>query len=70
MSQQLIPIEELKKDNLSRLEKMKMLPKQLKFILQTDKKRSQTVKRKVRHAIITLAKQIKKNTHYISKLQD
>ena len=44
----LVPMEDLKKDDMSRLEKMKQLPKQLKFILQTDKKYKVEAGRKVR----------------------
>eukprot|EP00938_MAST-03A_sp_MAST-3A-sp1_P004034 g4034.t1 len=42
----LISINEMKKDKLSRLEKMKQLPKQLKFILQTDRKYEVEARRK------------------------
>ena len=44
----LVPMNEMKKDDLSRLEKMKQLPKQLKFILQTDRKYEVEARRKVR----------------------
>ena len=44
----LVPMNEMKKDDLSRLEKMKQLPKQLKFILQTDRKYKVEARRKVR----------------------
>ena len=44
----LVPMEDLKEDDMSRLEKMKQLPKQLKFILQTDKKYKVEAGRKVR----------------------